>query len=435
MNWIVYSPFCLVLILLFIKYLFFKKRQKVSLYNDTYYINNKMVLCILMLSTSFVFLENSLTFVRVGSFFILLIYSILTKKINVSIKSPIVSSYVIFYCWIMITFIYSEGIYEGIMMLVKLAFPFLFLFLGYNAICKKEDYFIMLKKVSIAIVVCIITIGIQPIGNITRLILGRYFFDENGSYYCAVLSSIPLCLFFLTHKKKYLLLALCCFLPSITYIRRAALIATSISFCVCLFSKYKKKAIFPFVLLAASIVVVTFSVPEIKERVFGGDKGKVNITLSDLGNTKNISESINTSGREKMWSIVLDKFYKGNEIAGCGLGTMKSYLTSDKNPHRNVFQILHNDFLHLLCESGIVSLILWFFFTITIFNSVIQSFIKKEDLWVKLSGVIALSSFCSILFIMSFANVISAPFLFIIPFILIGFHIKLKYLYHSSKNI
>lgn len=435
MNWtIIYSPFCTLLVVLFIKYFFGVKKHYFHSYSKNYCINNKLALSLLVLCTGFVFLGNTLTFIRFGILFILLIYSISFNKLDLFTKSPISDSYFIFYIWIAITFIYSEGRYEGLMMLVKLAFPFLFLILGYNSITKKEDFIIVLKYVCNALVICIITIGIEPIGNITRIIVGKEFFDENGSYFCATLSSIPLSLFYLTHKKKYLLLALSCFLPSLTYIRRASLMAACISFSIFLLSKYKIKAILPLSLFVIIGITIVFTVPDIKQRVFGGDKGNADITLKELRKNGNITENINTSGREKIWSIIINKFYQGNEVMGCGLGTMKAFLVSDKNPDKKAFQILHNDYLHLLCESGIISIILWAIFVLTIFRSVIQSFIKKEILWIKLSGIIALCSFSSILFIMFFANVISTPFLFIIPFTFIGFYMKLKKIYGKNMS-
>ena len=81
-----------------------------------------------------------------------------------------------------------------------------------------------------------------------------------------------------------------------------------------------------------------------------------------------ILEAINTHGRNDIWLSVFNTFYVGHEWFGSGLGTVKDWLLSPKNTTGS-FDLLHNDWLHLLCETGLIGIILLILFYINIFKN------------------------------------------------------------------
>ena len=124
-----------------------------------------------------------------------------------------------------------------------------------------------------------------------------------------------------------------------------------------------------------------------------------------------------------MWKQVKDMFYVGNEIWGCGLGTMKSYLRgNEERGETEHFAMLHNDHLHLLIETGLVGIGILSFFAFSVIISLVRNMRNIPD---KKSGryaanFCALASFLAIVFCMFFSNILSQVWEIVVCFMFIG---------------
>lgn len=391
--------------------------------------NKLMHFLFIVIINSYFFGSNFLTLSRIIIFSIFSIHIFLLRKWNFYIDKTIVRLYVIFYLWLIFTLTYSTGIEQGLLMLGKYAIPFVFLVFSYHALQNEKEYILWLRRINRLNIIYIVVHGIAPIGKAIDIVASGFFEGEYG-YSMAIFVTIPITLYVLTKKKIYLFEAFLYVVPAATYMRRAALGAYFLTLGVFILYKYKLKGAVVSVILLLGIIISIFAVEPLKERFFGGDKGDASsLTLKDLiqGDVQ-----INSTGRDTMWGIVYDMFFVGHEIKGSGLGSMKRYMTSDDNEYKDAFMILHNDYLHLACETGAVGVTLWLFFYLAIVLKVRNGIRRIQKTIVVYSGLSALCGFVAIAFVMFFANVVSSPFLFVQPFILFGFFLKIVKL-HKLK--
>lgn len=103
-------------------------------------------------------------------------------------------------------------------------------------------------------------------------------------------------------------------------------------------------------LLSLIFLLAIVYVPAIRDRVFFEG---VDIDLFALFSADTY-DLINSNGRNNVWQMLLEKFYVGNELIGSGTGNVKSWLVSPDNWSREHFMRVHNDWLQILCESGLI---------------------------------------------------------------------------------
>ena len=195
-------------------------------------------------------------------------------------------------------------------------------------------------------------------------------------------------------------------------------------FVVATLLRYKAKALPGLVFAGTMFVGIILFVPGMNEKFFGDNAGT--ITASDIirGNALSM-DNIEKSGREYMWERVKDNCYYGNEVFGGGLGTsgrwVKNYGKATKG-----LEMMHNDYLQILCDAGIVGIVLlcvfYLGFILKVFAHVV---LRRSTVLVRLTGIMALSSMVGIGFAMYFDNVVSNSMqALVMPFIYWGFFFK-----------
>ena len=410
-----------IIIIFAIQTLLGRKQRYFFTYNGALYTLSKgtrfALLCII---SAFLFGSITSGNIRLLTFGLLvLIYLFLKRNVfltNLSINIL----FFLFFGWLIVTLFYSEDLTKGGLMLLKYFIPFMFMLFAYNSLSSKEDYlsFLIYANKIILIYICFCWL---------KLVYPQLSIFYASANIVAALSLVPIALYVIFKNKKNLYHAVIYFLPGFLLIRRAALGAMALSDSIYLFIRYKLKSIFIILFFFIIAIIIVFNDQNIKERVFGGDKQSTNITYEELFND-NILDNINTSGRSGMWEIVMDKFYKNHEMVGSGLGTMKHFLESELNSNRSAFLIIHNDYIHLLCETGWIGLSLWILYILNIFRILITSFKKSKDIIIKNGNLVAIGSLTATSFNMYFDNIVSTTSTFILPFILIGFAMKLNHL-------
>lgn len=409
---------CFILIWISLRLIQFKKK-------GGYAHRQNLKFIVLVTISSFFFGSNSLVFLRIGVWFcVFLLFIWQNRKERVECGN-IISFFFIFYVWLIFTFLYTKGVYEGGMMLVKYATPIIGLVFAYHILDSEQTYLKFLMIVNKMCVIYICINGISPIGHIVSSIIGKSFFDGSNSYQMGALVAIPICLYYITGKKKYLLHACFYMLPPFTYIRRAAILGYASSFFITIFYKYRLKSLWILLVGGVLFLQILFASENMRTRFFGGDKGAADISIAEI-QEGNLSDHINSSGRDAMWTFLMNRFYNNNPIAGCGLGTVKHFMSSSDNIHREYFMLVHNDYLQLLCETGIIGISLYALFAVQMFCVPLSAIKKPHKKFTRLSAIIALASFVSVSLFMYFTNMLSTPLVMWIPYLLMGMHLKLR---------
>ena len=394
--------------------------RSVHLLSEPYIKYRKLrILSLFILSTFFYF--NTLISNLIFFFFVGLL--LLITKIR-EIIYPI-NLYIIFLTYCCVTLFYSESLWFGCMMVLKLTLPLLFLMFGYSIVDSKEKFLNFLYR-SYKYFIPIAILSSNPIVALGKVHVKVFTSWEAGNteLYVALLC-IPISLYFLTKKVKYLLGSLVFTLPYFTLIRRTCIGGAAIVASVAYYFKKGIKAFIPIFIGLCLLVMAIVTIPALRERFFGGDKGD----MSGLSTKELLSaENVSTSGRDYMWAYVTNKFYVGNEIFGCGLGTMKSYLRENVSGETAHFEILHNDHLHLLIETGIVGVVLFsLFFLVILKKSYSVIITKKVDYTLRISGFCCFATTLSTLFCMYFSNVLSMLTSIAVTFLFIGIFLRLEF--------
>ena len=259
--------------------------------------------------------------------------------------------YILFIGFSIFSLTYSSNPIRGIPGVVMYVFPLLYYSLSKRALTAKSCVWRLFKRISLSsffyVLICFVS-----------FFLPEYF--SVFSYYGMGICVIPALMLLKSKKKVYALFFVFCLIPPLIFVKRTPLLGIAVAMMVFLSLIYKWKALIPSIVALIMSVALILSIPQFREKLFyGGEE----MTVKDVRKSGNISENINMNGRTMFWAIVLDKYYEKSPYFGAGLGTVKSFLQSNKNDYREAFSLMHNDWLLVLCELGIVgvSLLLSFF--------------------------------------------------------------------------
>ena len=254
-----------------------------------------------------------------------------------------------FLLWMIVSFVSSTrtSFYFGFMMVVKFAVPIFFFIAAYKTFVNKKQILDFYEKV----------LKLWPFYLILGLcsVKGQNI-DHYFLYFGMLVIFIPYVLYKIRggNLRKYIFIAITLMIPAILFPKRTPIIGCMIGCTIVLILRYKLKAVVPILMLSVLPVVLLFTVPQLKEKFFVDSS----LTFSDFLEAGVEFENINSNGRTFFWGLAYDKFYKNNEIIGSGTGSLKTYMRSSENQYGDSFQLLHNDWLHILCENGIVGVIL-----------------------------------------------------------------------------
>ena len=393
---------------------------------DYYVLSRNMYFAIFTVCTAPIFL-GSLSLLKYGLWFMVILALLLSGKVRMKFEA-MTATYGLFFLWLCYTMTYTTVPRDGAMMLIKFLLPMLFLWLGYSSLKNEKDLIIFLRVVNVVACIYCFTMG----GFAATFIPPLYYFMAGiFSTYAAfadfltVVFIVPIILYWLTREKKYLFCALWMVLSTVLQAVRTGMGGMMLVFAVALLLKNKAKAL-PGLLLAGGLFLsVVLFVPSVNEKFFGDDAGSVSATDIVQGGAMSMN-NIEMSGREYIWERTKEACYYGHELLGSGLGSsgyFVKYSTSDKAGE--VSGKLHNDYLEIICDAGLIAILL-----LTIFYSVVvlktsANVLRRSATLVKLTGIMALSSMAGVGFCMYFDNVVSNSMQsMVMPYIYLGFFLK-----------
>ena len=404
-----------------------KKFRAVEVGKGEYYLlSRNMYFVIFTVCTAPVFLHGISLF-KYALWFVALLILLFVGRVRMKFEI-VTAMYSIFFLWLCYTMTYTTVLRDGMMLLIKYSLPMLFLWLGYSAIHNEKDLIIFLKVVNVAACIYCLFIGGQGCKLMPWLYFGPIggLFIKYGGFadYLTSIFIVPILLYWLTKEKKYILCALWMVLSTVLESVRTGMGGMVLVFAVALLLKNKVKAI-PGLLVAGGLFLgVVLFVPEVNEKFFGDDAGTVSATDIVQGDAMSM-ENINTNGRTAMWEMILEECYSGNEIIGAGLGESMRFL-KDWSKRTNGPAIMHNDYVQIISDTGIVGIILIaLFYVVFLLKGISYVVLKRSSPCVKMTGIMALSSMAGIAFSMYYDNVVSHSMSsLVMPFIFLGFFLK-----------
>lgn len=419
-----------IILLFWIGLIYFSKKNKFRLVRDnegtSYLLSRNMYFVIFTVCTAPVFL-GSLSLLKYGLWFAIVLLLLFTGKIRTKFEA-ITITYIIFFLWLCYTMTYTTTPRDGVMMLIKYFLPLLFLWLGYSAINNEKDLIIFLKVVNITACIYCIFIGgfgwkLMP-GLYYNVFMGPFYTYSGFTNYLTSIFIIPILLYWLTKEKKYIFCALWMVLSTILYSVRTGMGGMLLVFAFAMMLRYKAKAIPSLLFAGAMFVGVILFVPEVNEKFFGEKAGK--ITAGDIVQGDALSlDNIEMSGREYMWQRVKDNCFYGNETFGGGLGTSGRFV-KNHGIATNGLVMMHNDYLQIICDTGLVGITLLSIFYIMVMLKVMYHVMaRRSTALVKHTGIMALTSIVGIGFSMYFDNVVSNSMQsMVMPYFFLGFFLK-----------
>lgn len=344
------------------------------------------------------------------------------------INNKVIGIYMLFVLWSLYSLYYSADKSQGFSLIVKYLIPILYFWLGYNSINDREDFILFLSFTNKVLIIYSILIG----GLMNILIPGFYNFllwksalfvgyAALADFYSALIV-VPIALYLLTNEKKYLACAAFILLSTIIQSVRTGIAGATIATCLLLFVRFKLKSLPYLIILSILFVGSVFLIPSVKEKMFG--KNARMVTIENFTSYK-----VESNGRENLWDANLKLFYEPQKATGAGLGTSVSF---SKRKYKAI-GLLHSDYIQILCDTGYIGLCIFILFGISfLLHSVVATW-RCNDLYLMITGGMALGSLGGITFSMAYDNVMTySQQCYIFPFLLYG--IFLKFLHNNSLH-
>lgn len=314
--------------------------------------------------------------------------------------SPAIIFYLIYIIWLVIGLSYTPAPGYGFRVILKYLYPLLIMLFASAAVRDKE---VFLKAGIGARMVAIISIAVAFIPYIGRLFPGVFWYGT-----ASAINYISMCIFSLAlsyytqEKKKNLLLCILFMLPCILWVFRTSIMGTTLALMTFFFFKYKLKSLPVIFLVFILFIVAVFAIPSVREKMFVNSE---NVSIEQLQRGEISKDDINSNARFGMWEHLENRFYEGKELTGSGIGSVQNYMYS--NFVFGGLTVPHNDYVQILCDSGIIGFILYLLIVLTV---IMHSFIVYQnysDIAIKMCAIVAGSSLAGVALTMYTDNVVN----------------------------
>ena len=362
-------------------------------------LSGKEALISLMFATAYIGLTPVLS-LRLGFLELLCIVGAITVSSRVKLSWPM-WLFVIFIAWEVIGLTYSVSISYGIRMILKYIYPFLFAVFAARIV---KDGVVMVSSAIWARYVATAAVLIALIPPL-RLITGQFFWFRPAlttSIITMVIFSFAMAEFS-NKKKKNLWWGLFFCLPCFIFIFRTDIFGTVVALATFFVLKYRVKGLPIAAALGIWGLCTMFYVPAIKNKMFFRPN---EVTMMDYVAGNYDENNVRTNGRKQGWEDVEKWFYKNHQAGGSGTGRVQYYFYEEAQGWRRGGQ-LHNDFLVLKCDNGMVGLILFglSYFAVTL--HCIYLYHKSRNTYTRMAAMVAGASLMGVFVTMYSDNTLS----------------------------
>lgn len=263
--------------------------------------------------------------------------------------------YFLYLIWLLIGLYYTSDKAFGIRVFLKYIYPFLILLFS-SAVVWNESIF-MKAGIGARAVACIsVIVTSLPFSQI--LFPGVFWYGTALAIHYIAMCVFSLALFYHTRKKKSnLIWAVLFALPCLIWVFRTSIMGTTAALMMFFFFRYKLKSLPVIFGVFALAVASVFFIPSIRDKMF--KQGK-EFTMDDFYEGEISMDDVETSYREFMWKWAINNYYKGHEVVGNGTGALqKEFYTNPLFNAGGNRGIVHNDYVQILCDNGIVGLVFY----------------------------------------------------------------------------
>lgn len=379
-----------------------------------YECNQPLSFLIYSILTAMLFL-GPLSLVKYGVWIVILLLMMYRGAFRYRFNM-VLGAYTLFVLWNLYTMTYTPYPEQGWMMILKFCLPYLYFWLGYNAIQCEDDFYVFLEKT------CWICCGYALIiGGVSAKFISPLYvflnFTSGGLFvsyasladFFAVLITVPITMYFATNKRKYLWMAAWMFLSTILESVRTGIGASVLGLSF-FYMIYKKGKSIPYIgLMVILFITSIFAVPEVREKMFGSKANTVSVGSASM-------DQVEMNGRNFMWERIMEHSYYGHEMMGSGCGASLGWL-KEKASKEGGIVLIHSDWVQMLSESGNIGLGFFVFFIIVLLWVILSETWKyKGFITITFVGAMTVASFVACFFAMGFDNVITyAQQGFVIP--------------------
>jgi len=305
--------------------------------------------------------------------------------------------YSIFLLYCITSFLWTSDFEWGLRMLVKFAAPFVFLismqaFLKNNKDLELAESSIIVSCLIASTLAVINTLGNGVIAaddnmyNIQHNYLAAPFMSPaNFSFLIGSGAILALTNLFKTKKITFFFLFfLFSFFLFWSFVRISMFaLITAVALIILMLSKnIIIKLMIPVVIIVV-FVMCFFTMDKFRNRMFKSDKVTLETVLSS--NAKNIDDLIYTSGRTALWREVYKEFIIQAPLLGHGIGSTDSWLDRKKKGR------LHSEYLRIVCDTGLVGLVLYVFAILQFYLLLIVNYFRNNNELVRVYCVRALA--------------------------------------------
>jgi O-antigen ligase len=347
--------------------------------------------------------------------------------------SSIYFFYLAFLVWMAASLFWADSIGYGLRNYLKYLYPFLIMLFAMTFVKSPEFIYIAMRRMLIVAFILSIFLG----GMMTNVLKIWYFYGDGLFWpmstladFLGIMSGVSFVMWWRTGEKKYLLLIAWFFLSSVLQSVRTGLLAI---FLVLMFASYFRYKALSFPYIAGLLFVAAASVvfiPQVHDKMF---RASAKVTsINDLSSVS--TDNIDSNARFAMWDWALKKFYDGHEATGSGLGTVQHYMY-DHYVWGGLTE-LHNDYVQILSDVGLIGLVLYALFPISIFLYAWRFIMSRHLSGSKVSWLLAILAFISALTTMMTDNVVNYSFaVHSYPFMLIGIAVAYKKIEKEQKAL
>lgn len=332
---------------------------------------------------------------------LLCILGIQRSKNNVIWSWPL-KLYVFFLIWGLIGCLYTPSAEYGARMVLKYSYSLLLALFASSVV---RDWLVLLKSLTVARWVAAFTILIYLIPVFLPLFPGVFWNRAALATHYITMSVMSLALYFFTNQKnKNLLFFIAFSLPCFLWVFRTDIMGLVAALSAFALIKYRLKAAPIIMLLGVLSVAALFYIPSLKSKMYYHPE---EVTLTDFLSGNVDEDNINTSGRGPVWEDCKNWFYKDHELIGSGTGRVQKYMYTETTGFRRGGQI-HNDFLVLMCDNGLIGLSLYLLSVISAFIHCIYVYHKRSySPHVKFAAIVAGASLLGVVITMYSDNTLS----------------------------
>lgn len=314
--------------------------------------------------------------------------------------SPAVIFYVLYIIWLVVGLSYTSTPGYGFRVILKYLYPLLIILFASAAVRDKE---VFLKAGVGARVVALISIAVAFIPYIGRLFPGVFWYGTARAINYISMCVFSLALYYYTNeKKKNLLLCVLFMLPCFLWIFRTSIMGTTMALMTFFFFKYRLKSLPVILGIAFMVIIAIFTIPSLREKMFTNSDS---VSIEQFQQGEISKDDINSNARFSMWEQLENRFYDGKELIGSGIGSVQHYMYS--NVVFGGLKVPHNDYVQMLCDSGIVGVVLYL---LTVLTVIIHSFIiyqNNSDIAIKMCAIVAGSGLAGVALTMYTDNVVN----------------------------